>query len=101
MRPNGGWSPGLARAFRSRTAAQMNPSQRRGTGPPSQLKLRTSQRAEGAVGPGVVLLERRGVARPPLEDGRDDAPRLLGLVAADRQGAVCAQHVEQDSAVGG
>src|SRR5262245_10065359 len=53
------------------------------------------------VGPGVVLLERGEVARPALQDRGDDAPRLLGLVAADRQGGVAAQHVEEDPGIGG
>ena len=43
----------------------------------------------GAVGrrPGRILLERDGTVRPPVEHGRDDAPGLLGFVAADRQRA--------------
>src|SRR5215475_10264369 len=50
---------------------------------------------------GGVLLQRREVLPPALEHRGDDTPGLLGLVAADRQGGVSGQHVEQDPGVGG
>src|SRR5262249_33880391 len=53
------------------------------------------------VRPGVVLLQRGEVARPALQHRGDDAPRLLGLVAADRQGGVAAQHVEENPGISG
>src|SRR5215475_1466541 len=54
-----------------------------------------------AVRPGVVFLQRDEVPRPALQHRGDDAPGFFGLVAADRQGGVAPQHVEEDPAVCG
>ena len=55
----------------------------------------------GAVRAGGVFLERDEIFGPGRKHGGEDAPGFLRFVAADGQGGVPVQHVQQQLAVGG
>jgi membrane protein DedA with SNARE-associated domain len=55
----------------------------------------------GPVRAGRVFLERNEVLGPGRQHGGEDPPGFLGFVAADGQGGVPVQHVQEQPAVGG
>src|SRR5215471_7887580 len=55
----------------------------------------------GTIGAGRVLLEGNTVRGPGGEHGTHDAPRLFSLIAADREGSVAVEHVQEQPPVSG
>src|SRR5262245_5010516 len=90
-----GW--GLA-AWPTRVSEGVLQGRRTHGRPPSSWSFSFGSRAVRAS---RVLLQRDEILGPGVQYRLQDAPGLFGLVAADRQGGVAVEHVQQEPPVGG
>src|SRR5436190_4410407 len=89
----------MSRSLRTGPTAQSPRRTRLRPPPPTAVGLDQLVRLLGAPRAGLVLGHGHVVLLPRLEQGVDDAPRPLHLVAADEQGGVADEGVEQQAFV--